>query len=212
MNIQHIVSPVDFSEASDHGLAHAVELARVLGARLTLLHVYQRPTFAAVGDQDNLIAARLRQDAQQQLDALVVAPREPEPVVEQREDRGPVVRQLVRLREPVDRRGLRARIREERSQAVLRAREARLHHDRAGVGLGLLVAAAEVLAAHVAEAREHLRGPRGVPHDRAREQRVDLLVAPRADEQLEERVDGLGVLAELVLDARPGLDRLGAAI
>ncbi|HQZ37493.1 MAG TPA: universal stress protein [Vicinamibacterales bacterium] len=40
MNIRRILCPVDFSDASNHAVEHAVAFARWSGARLTLLHVY----------------------------------------------------------------------------------------------------------------------------------------------------------------------------
>jgi universal stress protein A len=39
--IQHILVPVDFGKAADHALTIAMQLAKVLQARLTLLHVVQ---------------------------------------------------------------------------------------------------------------------------------------------------------------------------
>ena len=39
--IQHILAPIDFGQASDHALTMAMQLAGVLKARLTLLHVVQ---------------------------------------------------------------------------------------------------------------------------------------------------------------------------
>lgn len=41
--IQHILVPIDFGHASDHALTLAMQLAGVLKARLTLLHVVQTP-------------------------------------------------------------------------------------------------------------------------------------------------------------------------
>src|SRR5687768_13484860 len=39
MTIQHILVPVDFSGYAEQALEYAIELARKLSARLTLLHV-----------------------------------------------------------------------------------------------------------------------------------------------------------------------------
>ena len=44
--IRRILVGVDFSPPSDKALALAVDLAKKLGAELTLLHVYQIPAFA----------------------------------------------------------------------------------------------------------------------------------------------------------------------
>lgn len=41
---QHILVPMDFSEHSIQALNYALELAGKLGARLTLVHVFQTPT------------------------------------------------------------------------------------------------------------------------------------------------------------------------
>lgn len=41
MPSQHILVPIDFSESSSQALTYAIELAAVLKARLTLLHVIQ---------------------------------------------------------------------------------------------------------------------------------------------------------------------------
>jgi nucleotide-binding universal stress UspA family protein len=39
MTFTHVLCPIDFSEPSQHALAHAVAFARLYGARLTVLHV-----------------------------------------------------------------------------------------------------------------------------------------------------------------------------
>ena len=41
--IKNILCPVDFSETSDYALEYALDLARQLGASVTLLHVCQLP-------------------------------------------------------------------------------------------------------------------------------------------------------------------------
>jgi universal stress protein A len=40
---QHILVPIDFGRASDHALTIALQLGKVMKARLTLLHVVQTP-------------------------------------------------------------------------------------------------------------------------------------------------------------------------
>ena len=40
---KHILVPTDFSEPSEHALSTAIEMARALQARLTLLHVWNVP-------------------------------------------------------------------------------------------------------------------------------------------------------------------------
>ena len=42
--IQHILTPIDFGQASDHALTMAIQLGQVLHARLTLMHVVQTPS------------------------------------------------------------------------------------------------------------------------------------------------------------------------
>jgi len=49
MIAQHILVPMDFSGDADQALNYALELAAKLGARLTLLHVIQRPVATARG-------------------------------------------------------------------------------------------------------------------------------------------------------------------
>ena len=46
MPFANIVCAIDFSETSSKALESAVELARTFGAGLTLLYVYQPPTYA----------------------------------------------------------------------------------------------------------------------------------------------------------------------
>jgi nucleotide-binding universal stress UspA family protein len=49
MIAQHILVPTDFSEHADQALNYALELAGKLSARLTLLHVIQKPVASARG-------------------------------------------------------------------------------------------------------------------------------------------------------------------
>jgi nucleotide-binding universal stress UspA family protein len=46
MAVQHILVPTDFSEYADYALNYAIELAKTLQARLTVLYVYYLPSFA----------------------------------------------------------------------------------------------------------------------------------------------------------------------
>ena len=43
-NVRHLLAPTDFSPASERAVDYAVQLARRLGARLTLLHVFPPPS------------------------------------------------------------------------------------------------------------------------------------------------------------------------
>ena len=51
---QHILVPVDFSDRAHHAVGEAVKLARLLGADLTLYHVYARPTLKGAQSPDAL--------------------------------------------------------------------------------------------------------------------------------------------------------------
>lgn len=44
--VRHILVPHDFSETGEHALTFALDLAQRLGARVTVLHVYEVPAFA----------------------------------------------------------------------------------------------------------------------------------------------------------------------
>jgi universal stress protein A len=46
MEIRRILVPVDFSAQADAAYAYALDLARKLDAKITLLHVFQVPAFA----------------------------------------------------------------------------------------------------------------------------------------------------------------------
>lgn len=71
--ISRILSPVDFSDTSDHAVEYAVELAKGLGAEIHLLHVYQLPMYsmpdgALLAGPD--VATRIMDTARESLDAL----------------------------------------------------------------------------------------------------------------------------------------------
>ncbi len=46
VTVRHILVPHDFSETGEHALTFALDLAQRLGARVTVLHVYEVPAFA----------------------------------------------------------------------------------------------------------------------------------------------------------------------
>jgi nucleotide-binding universal stress UspA family protein len=50
-SIKHIVVPTDFSEPADAALTYGIELARQLGATVSLVHVFEDPTVAVFSDQ-----------------------------------------------------------------------------------------------------------------------------------------------------------------
>jgi nucleotide-binding universal stress UspA family protein len=72
-DIRLILCPVDFSPSSDKALDFALDLARPLGARVELVHVYQLPVYAlpdgAVLAGPELVI-RLSTELQKSLDAL----------------------------------------------------------------------------------------------------------------------------------------------
>lgn len=45
MNLSHILVPVDFSPTSDHALDAALDLAKKVGAKVTVVHAYEVPVF-----------------------------------------------------------------------------------------------------------------------------------------------------------------------
>ncbi len=72
--IQHILCPVDFSETSDRALEYALALAERLGAAVTVLHVYQLPTYALADGTLELppyLADELKKRLAERLEQLV---------------------------------------------------------------------------------------------------------------------------------------------
>jgi nucleotide-binding universal stress UspA family protein len=53
-SIQHILVPHDFSDTAEHALTYAVALAEKFGARVTVLHAYEAPSY---GYPDALVAS-----------------------------------------------------------------------------------------------------------------------------------------------------------
>jgi nucleotide-binding universal stress UspA family protein len=45
MQVRHLLAPTDFSEYSKQAVVSALELARTLGAKLTMLHVVELPPY-----------------------------------------------------------------------------------------------------------------------------------------------------------------------
>jgi nucleotide-binding universal stress UspA family protein len=77
--IKKIFVPIDFSETSSHALDYAIDLAKALGASVTVLHSYVIPVYAfpdgAIITSPEL-AAQLSDAAQKNLDAVVNARKE----------------------------------------------------------------------------------------------------------------------------------------
>jgi nucleotide-binding universal stress UspA family protein len=61
MTIKHILVPTDFSACSNYALDLALQFARLLQARITLLHIVQTPTFAGGADMGVGIATYTEQ-------------------------------------------------------------------------------------------------------------------------------------------------------
>ena len=77
--IKKILVPIDFSETSNHALDYAIDLAKALGASITVAHSYVIPLYAfpdgAIITSPEL-AAQLSDAAQKNLDAAVNARKE----------------------------------------------------------------------------------------------------------------------------------------
>ncbi len=75
ISISRIMCPVDFSESSDHALGYAVDLARMFGAQLTLLHVVEvpfLPSYAMAGVPDlSLPLEQIEEGARKGLERLI---------------------------------------------------------------------------------------------------------------------------------------------
>ncbi|MCC7540105.1 MAG: universal stress protein [Deltaproteobacteria bacterium] len=74
MQIRKILVPVDFSPQSEVALMSAIDLAKTLGASITLLHAYEIPVYTLPDGAWTLPAAQataLADDAQRALDELV---------------------------------------------------------------------------------------------------------------------------------------------
>ena len=75
----HILVPHDFSDTAEHALALAIELAAKLGARMTLIHVYEVVSY---GYPDGVtmssdVVSGLRKAAQAALDGVAARTRRP---------------------------------------------------------------------------------------------------------------------------------------
>ena len=74
LDIRRILVPIDFTETSERALDYAVELARKLGAEITVMHAYELPIYgfpdgALVASVD--VATRISQASQEGLQAAV---------------------------------------------------------------------------------------------------------------------------------------------
>ena len=64
MEIRHLLVPTDFSAASKQALDYAVGVARTCGAKLTLLHVVELPSYVTDGHAPAHVSAALRDNLQ----------------------------------------------------------------------------------------------------------------------------------------------------
>jgi nucleotide-binding universal stress UspA family protein len=71
---RNILVPTDFSASSSHAVDVAVDLARTFGAGLTLLHVYEIPSYMYMGAWIDIVTP-IEQAAQAQLDAALASVR-----------------------------------------------------------------------------------------------------------------------------------------
>jgi nucleotide-binding universal stress UspA family protein len=76
MNLQNIVVATDFSDIANHALDEALDLAKRLGGKITLVHAYEIPIY---GFPDGIlvapaeVAGRIQEGAQKQLELEVEA-------------------------------------------------------------------------------------------------------------------------------------------
>jgi nucleotide-binding universal stress UspA family protein len=76
---RHILVPHDFGDTAQHALAYAVELAIKLGAKLTIVHAYEVPSY---GYPDGValsadVASGIRKGAEMALEGVVSRTRRP---------------------------------------------------------------------------------------------------------------------------------------
>jgi len=66
MEIRHILAPTDLSELSKQAVDYAFALAHTFGAKLSLLHVIELPTYHLEGHLPSDLAIRLLDDLERQ--------------------------------------------------------------------------------------------------------------------------------------------------
>ena len=75
MDIRHILAPTDFSAPARQAVTAAVELAQTFGARLTVLHVMEPPSYLvdshASAHQGPLVLKALEEQAMREVDHLL---------------------------------------------------------------------------------------------------------------------------------------------
>ena len=75
MDLRHILAPTDFSEHADRAVTAAIELAQTFGAKLTVLHVVEPPSYLvdshAFAHQGPLLLKAMEEQAKRELDELL---------------------------------------------------------------------------------------------------------------------------------------------
>jgi universal stress protein A len=75
MEIHHILAPTDFSEHANQAVTAAFELAQTFGAKLTVLHVVEPPSYLvdshASAHQGPLLLKAIEEQARRELDHLL---------------------------------------------------------------------------------------------------------------------------------------------
>jgi nucleotide-binding universal stress UspA family protein len=75
MEIRHLLAPTDVSEPANQAVTAAFELAQTFGAKLTVLHVVEPPSYLidshASTHQGTLLLNPLEEQAQRELDHLL---------------------------------------------------------------------------------------------------------------------------------------------
>jgi len=75
MDVRHLLVPTDFSEGSKQAFEYALEVARTCGAKLTVLHVVELPSYLIDGHTPAHLTTALRdymqESAQQELARLL---------------------------------------------------------------------------------------------------------------------------------------------
>jgi nucleotide-binding universal stress UspA family protein len=66
MEMRHILAPTDFSEGSIRALEYALGLAQTYGAKLTLLHVVELPSYLVDGHAPAHMSTALHDEMQRQ--------------------------------------------------------------------------------------------------------------------------------------------------
>jgi nucleotide-binding universal stress UspA family protein len=75
MDIRHILTPTDFSAPASEAMTAACELAQTFGAKLTVLHVMETPSYLvdshAAAHQGPLLLNAMKEQATQELEQVI---------------------------------------------------------------------------------------------------------------------------------------------